>query len=183
MARALKADHFRNRLQSAVPDRANIVRLSISSRRDSRTRRKCRCPTTSRSVTLTATLFDCTALARTAHTVEVSSVLFCAQLAKPNDPSGFGNCTWSSVTPCATIVSRANDEAKPSVRFRSDSMPIQTARVTIGLRQRLHSSTPRHSYSASIASKTISAGITAKIGPEDHHNARGVGAIFCPPCQ
>jgi hypothetical protein len=36
MAPALKADHFCNGSDSAVPDRANIVRLSISSRRKSR---------------------------------------------------------------------------------------------------------------------------------------------------
>jgi hypothetical protein len=40
MALALKANHFRNRSDSAVPDRANIVRLYISSRRKSRTRRR-----------------------------------------------------------------------------------------------------------------------------------------------
>jgi hypothetical protein len=40
MAFALNADHSRNRLDSAVPDRANIVRLSISNRRKSRARRR-----------------------------------------------------------------------------------------------------------------------------------------------
>src|SRR4051794_6879499 len=37
-ALACKADHFRKRSDSAKPDRANIVRLSINSRRKSRTR-------------------------------------------------------------------------------------------------------------------------------------------------
>jgi hypothetical protein len=40
VAFALKVDHFHNRSDSAVPDRANIVRLSISSRRKNRARRR-----------------------------------------------------------------------------------------------------------------------------------------------
>jgi hypothetical protein len=103
-----------------------------------------------------------TALVETVYIAEVSSFLILwFNSRRSNDPSGFGNGTTCFVISCSRIVSDQNEAKHPS-RFRSDrkcgsrqlAQPMTSDRSFYG-------SKPRRSNSASIASKTISAGITA----------------------
>src|SRR6266851_1185786 len=59
--------------------------------------------------------------------------------------------------------SLTKNEAIRPPRFHSDSNAVQTVHATNGLAQERYGSTPRRSNSASIASKTISAGIAARL--------------------